>query len=62
MVRLLIVVALVVAAVVAAELIRRRRSPDAPTQPPSHYDAPAQLDRGDFEGGDREWLVAVFTS
>ncbi|MFV0316663.1 MAG: glutaredoxin family protein [Microthrixaceae bacterium] len=61
MARLVIVVAVVLVAVVVAELLRRRRS-DAPTQPAAVYDAPAQLDRGDFDGIDRDWLVAVFTS
>lgn len=55
------VLAVVVVAVVVAELVRRRR-PDAPTQPRAGYRAPSQLDRADFEGADREWLVAVFTS
>lgn len=62
MTRVLVVVAVVALAVLVAELVRRRRGPDAPTQPPAVYTAPAQLDRNDFEGGDREWLVAVFTS
>jgi hypothetical protein len=56
-----LVVAVVVVALVVAEVVRRRR-PDAPTQPPATYEAPAQLDRFDFSGGDRPWLVAVFTS
>ncbi len=55
------VLAVVLVAILLAEVIRRRR-PDAPTQPASMYAAPAQLDRADFAGGDREWLVAVFTS
>ena len=56
-----LVVVVVVVALVVAEVVRRRR-PDAPTQPPAVYEAPAQLDRSDFPGGDRPWLVAVFTS
>ena len=54
-------VALVLVALGVAWLVSRRR-PDAPTQPPAVYEAPAQLDRSDFAGEDREWLVAVFTS
>lgn len=60
--KILIVLGVVVLAVVVAELVRRRRTPDAPTQPAARYEAPAQLDRNDFDGADREWLVAVFTS
>ncbi len=56
------VVAVVAVALIVAELVRRRGRPDAPTQPVTGYTAPAQLDRSDFEGGDREWLVALFTS
>ena len=61
MVKLLVVLAVVAVAVVVAEVLRRRR-PDAPTQPAARHEAPAQLDRSDFDGADREWLVAVFTS
>lgn len=61
MVRVVAVLAVVVVAVVVAEIIRRRH-PDAPTQPRAGYRAPKQLDRADFEGAGREWLVAVFTS
>jgi len=55
-----LILALVVVAVAAAvgEVVRRRRAVDPPTQPA--YDAPSQLDRGDFDGDG--WLVAVFTS
>lgn len=53
--------AVVAIAVLIAWLISRRR-PDAPTQPAAVYEAPGQLDRSDFEGAEREWLVAVFTS
>lgn len=60
MLRVVIVLVVVLVAFGVAELIRRRR-PDAPTQPRT-FAVPAQLDRADFEGGDREWLVAVFTS
>ncbi|MGI9579142.1 MAG: hypothetical protein ACR2OH_13155 [Microthrixaceae bacterium] len=59
--RVLIVLAVVAVAVLVAWLVSRRRA-DSPTQPPAVYDAPAQLDRSDFAGGEREWLVAVFTS
>ncbi len=57
-----LVVALVavgIAVVVAA--VVRRRQPDAPTAPTT-YAVPAQLDRGDFERPDAQWLVAVFSS
>ncbi len=60
--KLLVVLAVVLVAVLVAEVLRRRRAPDAPTQPVAGFEAPAQLDRSDFEGEDREWLVAVFTS
>ena len=60
--RLLVVLAVVLLAVSVAYLVRRHREPDAPTQPPARYRAPAQLDRSDFAGRDRPWLVAVFTS
>ena len=57
----LIITAVIVAVVAAvAIVIRRRRSADAPTQ--RHYSVPEQLDRGDFSGPERPWLVAVFTS
>jgi hypothetical protein len=57
--RLLLAAAIVVAASAAAALLRRRR-PAPPTQP--SYEVPAQLDRADFTGADRPWLVAVFSS
>ena len=38
----------------------RRRQPQPPTQ--SQYQVPTQLDRDDFEGADRPWLVVVFSS
>lgn len=60
MARLVIAAAIVVVAVVVALVVRRRRRPDAPTQPPGQ--APAQLDRRDFERPDAAWLVVVFTS
>lgn len=57
--RLLIAAALVVVALVVAQVLQRRR-PEAPTQ--GRYRTPTQLDRADFEGADRPWLVVVFTS
>jgi hypothetical protein len=38
----------------------RSRQPQPPTQ--SHYQVPTQLDRSDFDGVDRRWLVVVFSS
>lgn len=57
--RLLLAAALVVVALVVAQLLQRRR-PEPPTQ--GRYRTPTQLDRADFEGADRPWLVVVFTS
>jgi DNA-binding transcriptional regulator of glucitol operon len=57
--RLLLAVVLVVVASAVAAVLRRRR-PAPPTQ--AHYQVPAQLDRDDFDGRDRPWLVAVFSS
>jgi hypothetical protein len=58
-----IVVALALAAVaVGVALVLQRRRADAPTQPPSGFEAPAQLDRADFVRPDAPWLVCVFTS
>ena len=48
-----------VAGVVA--LLLDRRKPAPPTQP-RRWQVPTQLDRDDFEGADKPWLVAVFTS
>ena len=61
--RLAVAAVLVVLAVVAARLIERRR-PAPPTQSGvrAGWSPPAQLDRADFDGTDRPWLVAVFTS
>ena len=42
-------------------LVAQRRRPAAPANP-SSYDAPAQLDRDDFERPDAPWLVVVFSS
>lgn len=58
--RLVLVVALVVVALVVAALLRRRPA-DAPTGS-GDWEVPAQLDRRDFAGADKPWLVAVFTS
>jgi len=57
--RFAIAAVLVVVAVAVAFVLERRR-PEAPTQ--ATWAVPVQLDRDDFEGGDRPWLVAVFTS
>lgn len=57
--RLLLAAAIVAAASIVALVLRRRR-PAPPTQPT--YEVPAQLDRADFDGQDRPWLVAVFSS
>ena len=56
-----VVVALVLGAVVfvAAAVLRRRQS-DAPTQ--RRWAVPDQLDRRDFDGPEKQWLIAVFTS
>ncbi|HEY7628151.1 MAG TPA: hypothetical protein VH761_13840 [Ilumatobacteraceae bacterium] len=60
MTQIVTAVAVLVAAVTIGVVLRRRRPVDAPTQPA--YTAPAQIDRGDFTGGDAPWLVAVFSS
>ena len=61
--RLVVAAVLIVVAVVVARLLERRR-PAAPTQSGlrAGWTPPAQLDRHDFAGADRPWLVAVFTS
>ncbi|MBW3614749.1 MAG: hypothetical protein KY439_05490 [Actinobacteria bacterium] len=57
-----LVVALVLVAVaVAVAVVLERRRPAPPTQP-RRWAVPTQLDRDDFDGRDRPWLVAVFTS
>lgn len=58
--RMLIALAIVVVAAGVALVLRRRRSVDAPTQ--ARHLAPTQLDRRDFPGQQREWLLVVFTS
>lgn len=55
---LLVAAAIVVAVTVVASVARRRRDP--PTQ--SDRRLPTQLDRTDFEGAERDWLVVVFSS
>lgn len=57
--RLVLAAALIAVAIVIAVLLKRRR-PAAPTQP--RAEVPAQIDRADFPGTDKPWLVAVFTS
>lgn len=57
--RLAVAAVLVLVAVVVSLVLRRRR-PAPPTQP--RWTPPSQLDRGDFDGGTRPWLVVVFTS
>ena len=56
----LIVAAVLVALAAGVALLLRRRRPAPPTQ--AHWPVPTQLDRQDFEGPDRAWLVTVFTS
>lgn len=60
MTQVLLAVGLVVVAVAVALVLRRRRPPDAPTQPA--WLVPAQVDRHDFARPDAPWLVAVFSS
>ena len=57
--RLLLVAGLVAVALVVAQVLQRRR-PEPPTQ--GKWQVPTQLDRADFDGADRPWLVVVFTS
>ena len=59
--RILVALALAAVAVGVALVLQRRRA-DAPTQPPSGFEAPAQLDRADFVQPGAPWLVCVFTS
>jgi hypothetical protein len=58
--RVVLAVVLIAVAAAVAALLRRRR-PAPPTQP-ARYEVPTQLDRDDFDGGDAEWLVVVFSS
>jgi hypothetical protein len=57
--RIAIAVALIALACGLALILNRRR-PQAPTQ--AKVAVPAQLDRADFPGADRPWLVVVWTS
>lgn len=61
--RFAVAAVLAVAAVVVARLVERRR-PAPPTQSGvrAGWAPPGQLDRDDFDGPARPWLVAVFTS
>lgn len=59
MTNVLIAVAVVVCAAGAA-VVGRRRRPAAPTQP--RMQVPVQVDRADFNGAEKAWLVAVFSS
>lgn len=58
--RVVVALVIVVVAAAIALVLRRRASPEAPTQPTRT--APRQLDRGDFARPDAPWLVAVFSS
>jgi len=58
--RVIIAAVLVVTALAIAAVLVRRRGVDAPTQP--RWSVPTQLDRSDFDGSDRPFLVVVFTS
>lgn len=55
-----IVIVLVAAAIGLSAVLSRRRT-QTPVSSGAHQ-APVQLNRDDFEGADREWLVAIFTS
>jgi hypothetical protein len=57
--RVVVAVALAAVILAVAAMLQRRR-PAPPTQ--VRWDAPAQLDRRDFDGRDVPWLVVVFTS
>jgi len=57
--RVLLAAGFVVVALTVAWVLDRRR-PDPPTR--GSYPVPAQLDRADFPGSDRPWLVALFSS
>jgi hypothetical protein len=57
----LVVAAIIVALVgVVSVVVRKRKVVDAPTQ--RRFEAPEQLDRGDFPRPEAPWLVAVFSS
>lgn len=57
--RLLLVLGGVAVSLLVASLLSRRQRP-APAA--NTHTAPRQLDRSDFDGQDRRWLVAVFTA
>ena len=57
--RLLLVLGGVAIALLVASLLSRRKHP-APAA--NTHTIPRQLDRNDFHGTDRRWLVAVFTA
>ncbi len=54
-----ILAAVVVALAAVVAVVFERRRPEPPTQ--GAWAVPTQLDRADFGGGERPWLVAVFT-
>jgi hypothetical protein len=56
----LVIAAVLVVLAGAIALLLRRRRPQPPTQP--RWSVPTQLDRADFGGADRPWLLVVFTS
>ena len=58
--RALLALALMAIAVGVAWVLRRRGQTDAPTQ--VTWKVPVQIDRADFAGADRPWLVALFSS
>lgn len=58
----LLVAAVVVAVALAVAFVLQRRRPAPPTQGRRDWHVPTQLDRSDFAGPDRPWLVVVFTS
>jgi len=58
--RLVVALLLIAVALLIAGYVQRRR-PDAPTQARS-VAIPQQLDRTDFSGESKEWLVVVFSS
>lgn len=57
----LVVVVVLGAVALAVAAVLRRRRPAAPEEAPS-WAVPTQVDRTDFTGADRPWLVAVFAS
>lgn len=57
----LAIVIVLVAAAIGVSAVLSRRSAQAPVSSGAHQ-APVQLNRDDFEGADREWLVVIFTS